>query len=104
MTSNHAPRAPNREQYKYFKKEIESRDYSLREAAMILAHMLHETNGLTEKEERDCRTKCARGDYTGGWAENIQCETQPSNLGKCYCGRGYLQVSSLTKTKRDGNG
>ena len=84
VTSSGFP-APRGDQFEGYKNGLSKGGItSKREAAMALAQIMHESKGLTKKEEERCaQTKCA-GEYT-----NEGCEVP----GQYYFGRGYIQLT-----------
>ncbi|CAL8128831.1 unnamed protein product [Orchesella dallaii] len=85
VTSNGYP-APSQEQYKNFNAYARrtGKISSKQEAAMALAQLLHESDGLRAKTEYACvRSQCP-SEY-----RNPQCDRP----GRYYYGRGYIQLS-----------
>ena len=62
---------------------------------MALAQLLHESAGLTAKEEIACKDSKCPGSYTGAG-----CEAP----GQYYYGRGYIQLSWCYNYRDAGNG
>jgi len=85
VTSNGYP-APGREKFDAFMKSAQSKGSisTKEEAAMALAHFLHESDGLKKTREDACaETKCP-GSY-----RTPDCDAPAQH----YFGRGYIQLT-----------